>query len=172
MSASTRIANEHRRSRFGRALVAGAAAAAVLGGLPAQAANDVSSGLEGVWQVTRHGVDCQSGQQLSTFQAVTTFMRGGTATGYAVSPGSTPASGSPEYGVWKRAAAPGNYSFRLVSYDYDAGGVFTGSVQISGQLVLASGGGTFSYTANIVFLDAAGNTQFSVCGAATGVRFS
>lgn len=170
MSAITRAAHEHGPSHFKRILCA-AATIGVLCALPARAESEFPSALEGVWRVTRHGVDCVSGQQLSTFQAITTFVRGGTVTGYAVSPGSTPASGSPEYGVWKREAGAGNYSFRLLSYDYDPSGAFAGSIEINAQLVLPVGSQSFSYTATIVFLDAAGNAQFSVCGAATGVRF-
>jgi len=131
----------------------------------------VGDPLEGVWRVTRHGVDCQSGEQLSTFMAITTFARDGTVVGFGVPPGSSPAMGSPEYGIWKREDAAKSYSFRLLSYAYDATGAFDGSSEVAAQLALARGGDNFAYTATIAFYDAAGNHLFSVCGAATGLRF-
>jgi len=134
------------------------------------AAFDAPSPLEGVWRVTRHGVDCRTGQVMSTFMAITTFARGETLTGFGVPPGSAPAQGSPEYGVWRHLGGP-NYVFRILSYGYDSGGAFNGSGEVTGQLELAHDGDHFSYTSKIAFFDTAGNPQFSVCGAATGLRF-
>ena len=128
-------------------------------------------GIEGVWQVTRHGVNCQTGLPVNSFQAIMAFNKDGIVTGYAVPPGSTPANGSPEYGTWQREKGPQSYSFKILSYGYDDNGAFDGSVRVSGNTELARGGDTFSYVATIQFLAADGTPLFSVCGAATGTRF-
>jgi len=160
----------HGAPRLGRRVLAAAAlAAAGLASAPTHAFEPPSR-LEGTWRVTRHGVDCQTGQQLSTFMAITTFAHGGTASGFGVPPGSSPALGSPEYGEWKREGGP-DYSFRLLSYAYDASGTFAGSAEVTGQLVLARGAEDFTYTSHVAFFDALGNPLFTVCGAASGVRF-
>lgn len=149
------------------ACLAGAAAAAT--SLPA-AAFEGPSRLEGVWRVTRHGVDCQTGQVLGTFEAITTFAKGDTITGFGVPPGSAPGLGSPEYGVWKHLGGP-NYALRILSYGYDASGTFSGSSEVTGVLKLDRDADHFSYTAKIAFFDTARNPQFSLCGASTGERF-
>jgi hypothetical protein len=153
--------------RFVVACAAGAAAFATA--LPASAFESPSR-LEGVWRVTRHGVDCLTGQQLSTFMAITTFSKDETLSGFGVPPGSAPALGSPEYGVWKHLGGP-RYTFRILSYGYDASGTFNGSGEVTGQLELARDADHFTYTSKIAFFDTARNLQFAVCGAATGERF-
>jgi hypothetical protein len=127
--------------------------------------------IEGVWQVTRHGVNCDTGQVLSTFQAIAMFGRAGSLSSYGVPPGGTPAFTSPEYGTWKSEPGPGRYSARWVSNSYDAGGAVSGSTQVSAALTLAGDARSLEYDATISFFDAAGNLQFSACGHATATRF-
>jgi len=146
-----------------------AAAATAATAFPAIAL-ELPSHLEGVWRVTRHGVDCQTGQVLGSFEAITIFSKGRTLTGFGVPPGSAPGLGSPEYGVWQHLGGP-NYAFRILSYGYDASGAFSGSSEVTGALELARDADHFSYTAKIAFFDTARNPQFSLCGAATGERF-
>ena len=134
--------------------------------------DDDEGRLEGVWRMTRMGVNCQTGLQAGpSFQAIVTFHEDGTVSGYAVPPGSTPASGSPEFGVWKREHGKGNYSFNDLSYNYDAGGAFAGSIELTAKLQLEDGGKTLTQQAKIEFFDANGVLLFSACGKATGTRF-
>ena len=58
--------------------------------------------VEGIWRVTRHGVNCVTGGEVSTFPALMTFHADGTVSGQAVAPGSTNAYGAAEHGVWNR----------------------------------------------------------------------
>ena len=127
--------------------------------------------LEGIWRVTRMGVDCQSGQQRPPFSAIMSFGRDGSYTGYAVPPFSPPASGSPEYGTWKHEPGARNYSFRFLSNNYDDSGAFDGTTEVTGAVQVAAGGDAFSYTAVVDFFDANGDPLFSACGKATGTRF-
>jgi hypothetical protein len=156
-----------RRGVF--ALVIGAAAALV----PVLQANaeGTQPTIEGVWRVTRHGVDCQTAAVRSTFPALMAFNKDGIVTGFGVPPGSSPALGSPDYGVWEREPGHGRYAFHLVSNNYDPSGTFSGTTEVTGHAIVAHGGSSLTYTAKIKFLDVAGGLQFEVCGAASGNRF-
>ena len=62
----------------------------------------------GVWEVTRHGVDCDTGAEGPPFPALVTFHGDGTMT--ADTGG---ASNTNEYGSWQREPGSQNYSFRI-----------------------------------------------------------
>jgi len=127
--------------------------------------------LHGVWQMTRTPINCQSGQQVGpSFQAIMTFHEDGTLTGYAVPPGSSPALGSPEFGLWKRERGSGNYSFTDLSYSYDQGGAFAGRIELTAKVQLGFGG-TLTHQTKIEFFDGNGAFLFSACGKASGTRF-
>jgi S-methylmethionine-dependent homocysteine/selenocysteine methylase len=126
--------------------------------------------IEGVWQVTRMGVDCNDPNQTRPpFPALMTFYRDGTLTAYANPPGTGPLD-TPEAGVWQREPGPHNYSFHDISYIYDENGAFAGSGVVTANLHLTSAS-SFEYSATIQFFDADGNLVFSGCGRATGTRF-
>ena len=59
--------------------------------------------IEGVWQVSRQGVNCNDPNQQTgpPFPAIMTFHRDGTVTGAAKSPVTGPFD-TPEYGLWQR----------------------------------------------------------------------
>ena len=128
--------------------------------------------VEGVWRVARHGVNCQTGQVLVSFPALMTFRKDGSVSGDAVAPGSTPAGGTSEQGLWRREPGDQSYSFRLLSYGWDPlTGAFAGSIEVTGKLELTSND-SFSYEAAIQLFDAAGNPAgLAHCGRATGTRF-
>src|SRR4051812_10886674 len=65
---------------------------------PNQVSNPMNT-IEGVWAVTRHGVNCQTGQEVSTFPALMTFHQDGTVNSQVHSPASTNAYGPAEHGV-------------------------------------------------------------------------
>jgi hypothetical protein len=73
--------------------------------------------LQGTWRVTKHGVNCQTGEELSSFPALVTFNQDGTLHGDFVGPGGTAAESTAEHGVWSRQGP--DYSFRSVSYGWD-----------------------------------------------------
>lgn len=129
--------------------------------------------LVGTWQVSRHGVDCSSGQQLGPdFHALMTFNKGGTYTGYAVSPGGAISNSAPEYGIWARGQNVGQFTFRIVGYNWDDAGTFQGRGEItSTNLQLDPSGDTFSYDATVSVYDADGNLLFSFCGYGAATRF-
>jgi hypothetical protein len=152
-----------------RSIIAATGAAVVLAASHA-AAQTAQPTLEGTWRVTRHGVDCVTGEVRNSFPAIMVFHNGGTYSGFGASPGSTPADGSPEYGIWQRAPGMQNYTFRITGIAYD-GATVAGSVEITGDAELSQQGQRLDYTATIAFLDTSGNQLFAFCGKASGVRF-
>jgi len=127
--------------------------------------------IEGVWQVSRGGVNCNDpNQALGTpFPALMTFHRDGTVSGAAKSPVTGPFD-TPEHGLWKREPGSQNYSFREVSYKYDGNGTFTGPLVLTANVEL-TGANSFTYSATIQIFDANGNLSETRCGRATATRF-
>jgi S-methylmethionine-dependent homocysteine/selenocysteine methylase len=131
---------------------------------------EITSTIEGVWQVTRIGVDCNNPNQTRPpFPAIMTFYRDGNLTAYANPPGTGPLD-TPEAGLWQREPGRQNYSFHDISYIYDENGSFAGSGVVTANVHLTSAN-SFTYSATIQFFDADGNLLFSGCGRATGTRF-
>src|SRR5688572_16839634 len=73
--------------------------------------------IEGVWQVTRVGVNCNDpNQALGTpFPALMSFHRDGIVNGAAKSPVTGPFD-TPQHGLWRPEPGSQNYSFRELQY--------------------------------------------------------
>jgi len=127
--------------------------------------------IEGVWQVSRVGVNCNDpNQELGLpFPAIMTFHRDRTVTGAAKSPVTGPFD-TPEYGTWQREQGSQNYSFREVSYRYDGNGTFLGPLVLSANAEL-TGANSFIYSSRIQIVDANGGLIASHCGRGIGTRF-
>jgi S-methylmethionine-dependent homocysteine/selenocysteine methylase len=126
--------------------------------------------IQGVWQVTRMGVNCNDPNQTRPpFPAIMTFYRDRTMTAAANAPGGSPFDTN-EYGLWQREPGSQNYSFHDISYLYDENGAFVGSGVVTANVHLTSAN-SFTYSSRIEFFDPDGNLLFSGCGRATGTRF-
>src|SRR5262245_2880204 len=127
--------------------------------------------IEGVWQVSRQGVDCSDPSQLlgPPFPAIMTFHHDGTVTGATKSPVSGPFD-TPEYGIWQREPGIQNYSFRELNYRYDGNGTFIGSLVLTADVDLTDAN-SFTYSATIQLFDPHGNLLTTLCGRGTGTRF-
>ena len=127
--------------------------------------------IEGVWQVTRGGVNCNDPAQDVglRFPALMTFHRDGTLSGAAKSPVTGPFD-TPEHGLWQREPGRGNYSFRALQYRYDGSGAFAGSLVLTANVEL-TGANSFIYSSTIEISDANGNLSETRCGRATATRF-
>ena len=127
--------------------------------------------IEGVWQVSRVGVNCNDpNQALGTpFPAIMAFHRDGIVTGAAKSPVTGPFD-TPEYGSWKREPGSQNYSFRELQYRYDGNGAFAGSLVLTANVELTSAN-SFIYSATIQLANANGDPIDTRCGRGTGMRF-
>jgi len=123
--------------------------------------------IEGVWQVERHGVNCNDPNQvLSTFAAIITFHRDGTMT---ADTGALEGWTS-EYGSWQREPGSHNYSFRDTSFSTDENGELAISGVITATVHLTDAN-SWTYSATIEIFDADGNLIFTACGRGTGRRF-
>ena len=126
--------------------------------------------IDGVWQVTRGGVNCNDPNQvLGTFPAIMTFHRDGIVSAAAKSPVTGPFD-TPEYGTWQRERGHHNYSFRDVAYRYDGNGTFLGPLVLTANVEL-TGANSFIYSATIQIVDANGDLIDSRCGRGTATRF-
>ena len=121
----------------------------------------------GVWEVTRHGVDCNDpSQEGPPFPALVTFHGDGTMT--ADTGGG--ASNTNEYGSWQREPGSQDYSFRDRWNGFDENGAFVYYGVITATVHL-TGANSHSYIATIELFDPDGNLFFTACGAGTGMRF-
>jgi len=120
----------------------------------------------GVWQVVRHGVDCNTGQERPPFPALVTFHSDGTMTADTSALEGT----TNEYGSWQRAPGSQNYSFRDTFFSIDESGALaiTGIITANVHLTDAN---SWTYSATIELFDADGNLIFSTCGRGTATRF-
>jgi hypothetical protein len=153
-------------------IVAALVATASLAWGQQSAESSKNKSIVGTWQVLRHGVNCSTGKRLNPdFPALMTFNQCGTLNGYAVGPGDSPSTTSPEYGTWSRIGDSRNYTFRDVGYGYDDNGAFTGRGEITANLTLNAAGDSFTADVAIDIFDADGNFLFSICGKHKGTRF-
>ena len=127
--------------------------------------------IEGVWQVSRVGVNCNDpNQALGTpFPAIMAFHRDGIVTGAAKSPVTGPFD-TPEQGLWKREPGSHNYSFRELQYRYDVNGAFLGPLVLTANVEL-TGANSFVYSSRIQIVDANGDLIDARCGRGTATRF-
>ena len=130
----------------------------VFGGNP-----PANSTLAGVWQVVRHGIDCNTGQELRSFPALTTFNGDGTL--------HIDALGTPIHGVWQREPGRGNYSFREVSYNSNPDTGELESITVGTASVHLTSPTTYTATATVQDFDPNGNLLFTRCGRSEGTRF-
>jgi hypothetical protein len=127
--------------------------------------------IEGVWQVSRTGVNCNDPSQIlgTPFPAVMAFHRDGIVSGAAKSPVTGPFD-TAEYGTWKREPGSQNYSFRELQYRYDANGAFAGSLVLTANVELTDAN-SFTYSATIQIGNANGVVVDTHCGRGAGMRF-
>jgi len=147
-------------------IILGLAASTSLGWSADRPMRETTPAIVGVWEVTRHGVDCNDpNQQGPPFPALVTFHGDGTMT--ADTGG---ASTTNEYGSWQREPGSQNYSFRDQWNGFDENGAFVyyGVITASVHLTDAN---SHSYSATIELFDPDGNLFFTACGAGTGTRF-
>ena len=127
--------------------------------------------IEGVWQVTRGGVNCNDPNQAlePPFPAIMAFHRDGIVSGAAKSPVTGPFD-TPQYGSWQREPGSKNYSFRALSYRYDNNGTFAGSLVLTANVQLTDAN-SFVYSATIQLTNPNGDPIANLCGRGTATRF-
>ena len=123
------------------------------------------SSIEGVWRTVVTPRNCATGAPLGiTFPGILMFSHGGTITG-------TSTAVTSAYGSWSREPGAHEYSFRTLSFKYDAAGVLIGSRKITQNATLDETGNTMATNGGFQDYDVSGNPTISGCSTATGVRF-
>ncbi len=127
--------------------------------------------LEGTWlvQVTRR--DCDTGTEVETFQAMNSFVSGGSLVEFGTTPSVTPGMRTPGLGDWKRT---GPSTFQAIfSLFFLPDGVNIGSLhQVERDITMLSSG-RFAADAKVKILDPTGAVLIaSGCATETARRIS
>lgn len=126
---------------------------------------EASPAIEGVWRTSVTPRNCQTGEPLPIppFPGILAFDRGGIITGTSTAVTSV-------YGTWQREPGGNTYSFRTLSFRYDAGGALQGTRVIS-QNVNLGPNKEMSTDGEFQDFDINGTLITSGCSTATGTRF-
>jgi hypothetical protein len=123
--------------------------------------------LEGVWQSAVSVRDCSSGAVLRSFNGLSVFHRGGTASATNNLP---PGATSPAFGTWKRGSADASYTVTLRLFRFNADGSFAGAQNLTRTFTLAADGKSLAGTLSVQVLDPMENTLQTTCGVETATR--
>ena len=126
-----------------------------------------SSALVGVWRNTITLRNCQTGNQIATFQGLLTFHEGGTMSEFG---GINPVLRSPGHGVWQ-ASNPFHPTFAFTHLRFNADGTFAGTQRIRSTVSLGLDGNAFQSTATAEVLDVNDMVVGMVCVTTTARRF-
>jgi hypothetical protein len=126
-----------------------------------------SDALEGTWQSAVSVRDCASGAELRSFNGLSVFHHGGTASATNSLP---PSSTSPAFGTWRRGADASSYAVTLRLFRYNLDGSFAGAQNLTRTVTLAADGKSLTGTLSIQILDPAENILQTSCGVETASR--
>jgi len=125
--------------------------------------------LEGSWNVSVTGIDCQTGAPLgTTTPSILTYSYGGTMqeVGSRVAP-SRRGSG---YGVWSHESAR-RYGSAFQFFRFNADGTFAGRQLLRQEIELSESGDEFTSFATGQIVDADGNVISTGCSQGLATRF-
>jgi len=126
-------------------------------------------GLEGTWDVAVTIRNCQTNAPIRTISELITFMFGGTMMNTTA--GVPQSRRTVGHGVW-RYSRGNEYTFSYKAFNFDANGVFTGSIIVRQFVLLDSSRNGYSSFGTVEFYDANGNLLPSGgCSTTTGTRF-
>jgi len=126
-----------------------------------------SSALVGVWRNTITLRNCQTGNQIATFQGLLTFHEGGTMSEFG---GINPVLRSPGHGVWQ-ASNPFHPTFAFTYLRFNADGTFAGTQRVRSTVSLGLDGNAFQSTGMAEVLDVNDNVVGMSCAATMATRF-
>lgn len=135
--------------------------------LPFPSVNN-SGRLEGTWNVRVTLRNCQSGDEISSFDSLTTFTSGGTLID---STSRFPQSlKTPGHGVWRHTNGR-NYKFSFKALTFDAAGSYTGYTIIRHEAVLNSRATAYESAGTLEVYAPNGTLIFTGCSTTTASRF-
>jgi len=126
-----------------------------------------SSALVGVWRNTITLRNCQTGNQIATFQGLLTFHEGGTMSEFG---GINPVLRSPGHGVWQ-ASNPFHPTFAFTFLRFNADGTFAGTQRVRSTVSLGLDGNAFQSTGMAEVLDVNDNVVGMPCATTMATRF-
>ena len=126
-----------------------------------------SSALVGVWRNTITLRNCQTGNQIATFQGLLTFHEGGTMSEFG---GINPVLRSPGHGVWQ-ASNPFHPTFAFTFLRFNADGTYAGTQRVRSTVSLGLDGNAFQSTGMAEVLDVNDNVVGVSCAATMATRF-
>jgi len=129
--------------------------------------------IDGTWLAAVTPRNCATGDPIpnAAFRSMFSFNKGGTMVAYGVSVGQSPATVSPELGVWKREMGWKEYSFAFVVFRYSATGVFIGSTHVRAAVTLGESGNELSTVSSLQILDANDVVIGTGCATSVATRF-
>ena len=157
-----------------KAWVIAAAAALAVSGAGAtdldHSGRSYAKSIHGVWVTDVTLVICATGAPVGvpTFKAINTFHTGGTMSEHDSR--FSPALRNSGQGVWKRVG-PGSYTSRFLFQRFDVNGLYIGTQEVQRRMTLSADGDSFSATATVRILDAAGVLVLQGCATEEGQRF-
>ncbi len=116
--------------------------------------------IEGLWEGQVTVRDCQTGDAITTFRAMSLFIRGGSVMTTDNTP--LPATRSTGFGRWQYLGGR-RYTdvFRLFQFNPD--GTFTGLLRVKRNTTLSRGGDKFTSTVSAELFDANDNLIGNIC---------
>ena len=128
--------------------------------------------IEGVWKVTFAPRNCITGMAIpgAEFETLFTFHKGGTLSVWAQT-STIFLTRSPSHGLWGRDRGWSDYSFQFIHLRYELSGIFIGSQDANGTLVLDSSGYEFTAESSAVMLNTDGDQVGVACSTAVGTRY-
>lgn len=151
-----------------RSLVLLSALALAVGPAGAQEAGSAEAGkIVGTWFDEVTAYNCQTGVQLFSFPALTSFALGGTLSSAPGAPG--PAQRSPALGTWQKV---GGRTFKWVSltFLFSPAGLLTGTQRLTGTWEVQDNPDEVDGTSVSETFDTAGNLIATACATVSGRR--
>ena len=131
-----------------------------------------NKGLEGTWRVQITIRNCQTGDAVRTFPALSTFAKGGTLN--TVTAGSSPARVSADYGVWRHT---GGHAYSAVSdaLVFGPAGEWVGTQKVQRAIEIGEDPDELTATVSAQFIGPDGNPipgfpPTPICSTAVGRR--
>jgi hypothetical protein len=129
-----------------------------------QDSNGNTPTITGVWQTVVTPKVCNGPSAPVSFPGILLFSQDGTMTG-------TSTAVTSAYGTWRREPGAGSYSFKALSFRYDASQNLLGTRVIWQNATLTDSGDKMTTDGGFTDYDKTGAVVASGCSTATGTRF-
>ncbi len=123
---------------------------------------------EGTWDVRVTIRNCNTGDEIRSFDSLTTFMSGGTLVDSTS--GVWQALKTPGHGVWSHINKR-SYRFSFKSFNFDPAGNYTGYTIIRHQATLSQRANDYTSAGTSEIYNPNGTLLFTGCSTTTAVRF-